>query len=33
MEDDVQLPTFLFQRTNQLPEEEPWRIEEKDLRK
>ena len=38
MENDVQLPTltpssFLFQRTNQLPEEEPWRIEEENLRK
>ena len=36
VEDDVQLPTltpssFLFQRTNQLPEQESWRIEEQDL--
>lgn len=38
MEDDVQLPTltpacFLFQRTIHLPVEEPWRIEDQDLRK
>ena len=38
VEDDVELPTltpstFLFQRTNQLPEEETWRIKEQDLRK
>ena len=36
MEDDIELPTLtpatlLFQRTNQLPENEPWRVE--DLRK
>ena len=33
VEDDVELPiltpaTFLYQRTNQLPEEEAWRITE-----
>ncbi len=38
MEDDVELPTltpstFLFQRANGLPESEPWRIEDQDLRK
>ena len=38
MEDDVELPTltpstFLFQRANELPESEPWRIEDQDLRK
>lgn len=38
VESDVELPilnpaTFLYQRSNQLPEEESWRIEEKDLRK
>ena len=38
MEDDVELPTltpntFLFQRTSDLPESEPWRIGETDLRK
>jgi hypothetical protein len=38
VEDDVELPiltptTFLFQRTSDLPESEPWRIEETDLRK
>ncbi len=38
MEDDVELPTltpstFLFQRSNQLPEQEPWREEEKSLRR
>ena len=38
LENDVELATltpatFLFQRTNQLPEEEPWRIKERDLRK
>ena len=38
VEDHVELPTltpstFLFQRTNQLPEEETWRIKEQDLRK
>ena len=38
VEDDVELPmltplTFLFQRTNQLPEEETWRIKDQDLRK
>ena len=38
VEDDIQLPTltpatFLHQRTCQLPMEEPWRIEERELRK
>ena len=38
MEDDVELPTltpstFLFQRSSQLPEQEPWREEENSLRK
>ena len=38
MEDDLELPTlapntFLFQRTSDLPESEPWRIGETDLRK
>ena len=38
MEDDVELPTltpsiFLFQRSSQLPEQEPWREDEKSLRK
>ena len=38
MEDDVQLPTltpstYLFQRSNLLPEQEPWREGEKGLRK
>ena len=38
IEDDVELPTltpvsFLHQRTCQLPEEEPWRINERDLKK
>ena len=38
MEDDVELSTltpstFLFQRSSQLPEQEPWREEEKSLRK
>ena len=38
VEDDVQLPlltpaTFLFQRNNRLPEQEPWREENLDLRK
>ena len=38
IEDDVELPTltpttFLFHRTSDLPESEPWRIEETDLRK
>ncbi|XP_028414391.1 uncharacterized protein LOC114537541 [Dendronephthya gigantea] len=38
MEDDVELPaltpcTFLFQRTSELPESEPWRIDDEDLRK
>ena len=38
VEDDIQLPTltaasFLHQRTCQLPEEEPWRIEERELKK
>ena len=37
-EDDVELQTltpstYLFQRSNQLPEQEPWREEEKSLRK
>ena len=36
--DDVKLPvltpsSFLFQRTNQIPEQESWRIEDPDLRK
>ena len=38
VEDDLELPkltpeTFLHQRTSHLPEEEPWTIEEQDLRK
>ena len=38
VEDDVGLPvltpsSFLFQRTNQIPEQETWRIEDPDLRK
>jgi hypothetical protein len=36
VEDDVELltpSTLLFQRSNQLPEQEPWREEEKSLRK
>ena len=38
VEDDVQLPiltpaTFLFQRTNRLPEQEPWREGNVDLRR
>lgn len=38
MEDDVELPTltpstYLFQRTNLLPELEPWHGEEKELRR
>jgi hypothetical protein len=38
VEDDAELPTltpstFLFQRSNQLPEQEPWREGEKSLRK
>ncbi|XP_074632427.1 uncharacterized protein LOC141890758 [Acropora palmata] len=38
LEDDVEMPilspsTFLFQRTNHLPEEEAWRFKEVDLRK
>jgi hypothetical protein len=38
VEDDIELPTltsatFLHQRTCQLPMEEPWRIEERELRK
>ena len=38
VEDDVELPTltpstFLFQRSSQIPEQEPWREEEKPLRK
>lgn len=37
-EDDVELPiltpsTFLYQRTNQLPEEETWRITDQDTRR
>lgn len=37
-EDDVELPiltpsTFLYQRTNQLPEEETWRITDQDIRR
>ena len=38
VEDDVQLPlltpaSFLFQKSNHLPEREPWREEDVDLRK
>lgn len=38
VKDDVQLPvltpsSFLFQRTNQIPEQDTWRIGEPDLRK
>lgn len=38
VEDDVELPiltpaTFLYQRTNQLPEEETWRITDRDIRR
>ena len=38
VEDDVELPiltpaSFIFQRTNQLPEEQTWRIEDTNLRK
>ena len=38
LENDIELPTlnptsFLFQRTSDLPESEPWRIEVTDLRK
>ena len=38
VEDDVELPiltpaTFLYQRTNQLPEEETWRIPDRDIRR
>ena len=38
VEDDVQLPipmpsTFVFQRTNRLPEQEPWREESTNLHK
>ena len=38
LEDDVEMPilspsTFLFQRTNHLPEKEAWRFKEVDLRK
>ena len=38
VEDDVELPiltpsSFLFQRTNQIPEQDIWRIEDPDLRK
>ena len=37
-EDDIEMPVltpamFLHQRTSQLPEEEPWRIEERDLKR
>jgi len=37
VEDDVELPiltpaTFLYQRTNQLPEKETWRITDRDIR-
>ena len=37
VEDDIEMPTltlstFLYQRTSQLPEEEPWRIEDKEIR-
>ena len=38
VEDDIELPiltpsTFLFQRTNQLPDEETWRIKDQGLRR
>ena len=38
VEDDVELPilapsTFSFQRTNELPQQETWRIRDRDLRK
>ena len=38
IEDDIQLPTLtlsslLFQCTNQLPEEQPWHVEDQDLRR
>jgi len=38
VEDDVELPiltpaTFLYQRTNQLPKEETWRITDRDIRR
>ena len=38
VEDDVELPiltpaTFLYQRTNQLPEEDTWRITDRDIRR
>lgn len=38
VDDDVELPiltpsTFLYQRTNQLPEEETWRIKDRDIRR
>ena len=38
VEDDVELPiltpsSFMFQRTNQIPEQDTWRIEDPDLRK
>ena len=38
VEDDVELPiltpaTFLYQRTNQLPEEEAWGITDRDIRR
>lgn len=38
VEDDVELPiltpaTFLYQRTNHLPEEETWRITDRDIRR
>ena len=37
-EDDIEMPVltpglFLHQRTSQLPEEEPWRIQERDLKR
>ena len=38
VEDDVELPiltpsSFMFQRTNQIPKQDTWRIEDQDLRK
>lgn len=38
VKDDIELPiltpsTFLYQRTNQLPEEETWRITDQDIRR
>ena len=38
VEDDVELPvltpaSFMFQRTNQLPEEQAWRIQDPNLRR